>query len=252
MAFSEFIEKAQARLHAQSGQWGNFSATVSILAGRSTSPESADKASWLAELWVEFALTQNHQRLLEYSRWLVTNRDQASHRLPSLSTLVDAASKEPRLQWILERPELHEIWIAATEVPVPNKEWRSHHHVVENVFASYTAWMQAQPALIQERQKTYLAQYGTEALQGKSLLYYAMCAYGTPTKEQVRAAALANNPVYDMVRLEEHYPGIGGLRAMYEGMGLKTNALRDALCSFMDGKNSKPEEAIPEQGFDAH
>ena len=252
MPSTELIEQAQARLYARRHDWPAFSKGVVESARRTFGGGHSGSADWLSELWFEFALAKEHILLAEFSHWLVDNREKSSVRLPTLSALVDMASKEPRLQWILEREDLHDIWVAGTEVPVPNKEWRSRHHVFGHVSDAYLEWMNAQPNSIQDRQKAYLAKYGNEVLHAKSLLYYAICAFGEPTREQVRAAALANNPVYDMKRLEMHYPGIGGLKATYEGMDMKNHHLRDELGKFMDGTTLKTEEAVPEHGFEAH
>ena len=252
MPSSELIEQAHARLHARAHDWPAFSKSAAEAVRKTFGAGNSGDADWLSELWFEFALAKEHTLLAEFSHWLVDNRERSNVRLPALSSLVDAASKEPRLQWILEREDLHDIWVAGTEVPVPNKEWRSRHHVFGPFGEAYLEWMNAQPTSIQDRQKAYLDKYGNEALHTKSLLYHAICAFGEPTKEQVRAAALANNPVYDMKRLELHYPGIGGLKATYEGMDMKNHHLRDALGKFMDGTTPKAEEAIPENGFEAH
>lgn len=246
------IEKAQARLYAQAGNWEEFSKSAANANQKSIELGWLNVADWMAELWFEFALSENYKRLAEYSQWFVGNKVQSHYSLPTLSTLMDSISSEPRLQWILKHDDLHDIWIAATEIPVPNKEWRARHHVFGAFLPAYIAWMREQPEIIQARQKNYLEKYGNEAMQAKSLLYYAICAYATPTREQVRAVAVANNPIYDMVRLEEQYPGIRGLRAAYEGMGLKSHALRDRLCQFMDGTAPSIEEAIPLNGFESH
>lgn len=252
MPSPELIEQAQARLHARAHDWPAFAKSAGEAARKNFGLGRSGSADWLSELWFEFAIGQEPVLLAEYSQWLVDNRQCSSLRLPVLSALVDAAAKDPRMQWLLEREDLHDIWVAGTEVPVPNKEWRSRHHVFGDFGQAYVTWMKEQPESIQARQKAYLEKYGSAALHSKSLLYYAMCAYAEPTRDQVRGAAIANNPVYDMPRLEVHFPGISGLKAAYEGMGMKNHELRDGLCKFMDGTAPKSEEAVPENGFDAH
>lgn len=253
MSSPELIEQAQARLYARVHNWTAFAKSVGDVANKtrfvSTHRSNSD---WISELWFEFALGQEQHHLAELSRWLVDNRERSSLRLPTLSSLVDAAAKEPRLQWILSRDDLHDIWVAGTDVPVPNKEWRSRYHTRGDVMDAYSTWMGEQPESVQMRQKEYLAKYGNEAMHSRSLLYHAMCVYAEPTPAQVRGAALANNPIYDMARLETHYPGFAGLKATYEGMGMKQPDLRQSLCHFMDGTTTPVELAIPDTGFDAH
>jgi hypothetical protein len=253
MPSSELIEQAQARLHARAGHWAEFHKSASEMLCKSLGKGRAGSPDWLSELWFEFALSHDHVRLSEFSQWLVNSRQRSSFSLPSLSSLVDAAAKEPRMQWLLQREDLHAIWVAGTEVPVPNKEWRSRYYQGSgDVLDAYSTWMREQSTSIQERQKAYLAKYGHDAMPFKSLLYYAICAYGEPSKEQVRAAALCNNPVYDMQRLNEHYPGIAGLKAACEGMGMKHHDLRNTLEKFIDNMAQTIEEAAPENGFEAN
>ena len=251
MPINEPIEQAQACRYARQGNWEEFSKTVTDLI-REVNRQGRygnNGSDWFAVLWCEFALDENAKALGEYSKWLMRHRGTYGHRLPTLSSLVHAASKDPRMQWVLHREDLHDIWVAGTDVPVPNKEWRAAHKVDKDTFATYTAWMQKQPESLQEIQKLYLERHGTEALAKKPLLYYAMCAYGTPTKEQVKHAALASNPIYDMRRLEEHFPGITAFRSMYEGMDFAPGAVRDGIRKFIEGTIKAPEQITPEHGF---
>lgn len=252
MPGTELIEQAQARLHARAHDWLSFAQSAEAAARKMVGQGRSGSSDWLSELWFEFAIGQESTLLAEFSQWLVDSRQNTTLRLPVLSTLVDMAARDPRMQWLIEREDLYDTWVAGTEVPVPNKEWRARHHVFGEFGQAYGTWMREQPATTQTRQKAYLEKYGNAALHSKSLLYYAMCAYAEPTRDQVRGAAIANNPVYDMPRLEVHFPGITGLKAAYEGMGMKNHDLRDGLCKFMDGTAPKSEEAVPENGFDAH
>ena len=248
---NESLEQAHACRYARQGKWEEFSKTVTDLI-REVNRQGRygnNASDWFAVLWCEFALDENAKALGEYSKWLMRHRGTYGHRLPTLSSLVHAASKDPRMQWALHREDLHDIWVAGTDVPVPNKEWRAAHKVDKDTFATYTAWMQKQPESLQEIQKLYLERHGTEALTKKPLLYYAMCAYGTPTKEQVKHAALASNPIYDMRRLEEHFPGITAFRSMYEGMDFAPGAVRDGIRKFIEGTIKAPEQITPEHGF---
>lgn len=251
MPINEPIEQAQACRHARHGNWDEFSKTVTELI-REVNRQGRygnNGSDWFAVLWCEFALDENAKALGEYSQWLMRHRGTYGHRLPTLSSLVHAASKDPRMQWVLHREDLHDIWVAGTDVPVPNKEWRAAHKVEKDTFAAYTTWMQKQPESLQEIQKLYLERHGIEALAKKPLLYYAMCAYGTPTKEQVKHAALSSNPIYDMRRLEEHFPGITAFRSMYEGMDFAPGAVRDGIRKFIEGTIKAPEQITPEHGF---
>ncbi len=248
---NESLEQAQACRHARQGNWEEFSKSVTgwIQEINRQGRYGNSGSDWFSVLWYEFALDENAQSLSEYSHWLLKHRGTYGHRIPTLSSLVHAASMHPSMQWLVNREDLHDIWIAGADVPVPNKEWRATHRVDKDTFATYTAWMQKQPESIQELQKLYLERHGTEALAKKPLLYYAMCAYGEPTKEQTKHAAMASNPIYDMRRLEQHFPGITGVRAMYEGMEMSPGAVRDGIRKFMEGSHKAVEHVVPEHGF---
>ena len=246
------IERAQAQLYARAGQWECFATSAKSANKPVVSFDSTGATHWMAELWFEFGLSKNQKRLTEYSNWLMDNKKTYGHALPRLSELLDAVSEEPKLQWILDDKEMHDIWIAATYIPIPNKRWRAQHSVSKNIFLTYTAWIQEQPESTKIRQKEYLEKYSNEALLNQNLLYYAICAYAMPTKKQVHMAASAQNPIYDMPRLEEYYPGIKALYAVCESMGFTGNPLRDRLCQFMDNTAPIMEGAIPRNGFESH
>lgn len=251
MSVSILLDQAQARVYAHAGQWDDFATQVALVAKqRSLSPIAVGGNEWLMELWFEIALAKKNELLLDYSHWLLNNRQNGTYALPALSKLMNIVSEKTQLQWILHDPDWRDLLVASTNVPVPNKEWRASHKVVSDIVPKYTAWMLAQPTQVQELQKAYLEKYGSAALHTKTLLYHAICAYGTPTKEQTRAAALSPTPIYDMVRLEEHYPGVTGLRAACEGMGMKPADIRLTLGKFMDGNVTPAPMAIPEHGFE--
>ena len=248
---NESLEQAHACRYARQGKWDAFSKSVTGLIQEINRQGryGNNGSDWFSILWYEFALEENAQALSEYSHWLLKHRGTYGHRIPMLSSLVHAASAHPEMQWLLNREDLHDIWVAGADVPVPNKEWRAAHKVEKDTFGTYCAWMLKQPDSVQRLQQLYLERHGTEALAKKPLLYYAMCAYGTPTKEQVKHAALASNPIYDMRRLEEHFPGITAFRSMYEGMDFAPGAVRDGIRKFIEGTIKAPEQITPEHGF---
>lgn len=248
---NESLEQAHACQYARQGNWDAFSKSVTGLIQEINRQGryGNNGSDWFSILWYEFALNENAQALSEYSHWLLKHRGTYGHRIPALASLVHAASMQPSMQWLINREDLHDIWVAGADVPVPNKEWRAAHKADKDTFAAYTAWMQKQPESTQQLQKLYLERHGTEALAKKPLLYYAMCAYGEPTKEQTKHAAMASNPIYDMRRLEEHFPGITAIRAMYEGMEMPPGAVRDGIRKYLEGNYKAPEHAVPEHGF---
>lgn len=248
MQLPRLIDQAQAKIHARNRDWTAFNQSIK---GRDSDTANTAKTEWLSELWFEFALGTDCSLLVEFSQWLIDNQGKTNVRLPALATLIDAALKEPTMQRILDDSGLHEVRIAGTIVPVPNKGWRARQHVFGDWKVSYADWMRQQPEHIQCQQKEYLIKYGRAALRGKPLLYYAICAFGEPSKEDVCAVALADNPIYDVDRLEVYYPGIGGMKAACEGMGLTKQQVQDELKIFMGGEKIKPDEILPENGFDA-
>lgn len=252
MSVSILLDQAQAKIYAHAGDWDHFTQQAALVAKQRSLLHytQQDGTHWFVELWFELALRKNTEQFAEYSQWLLDHRSNGVYALPTLSSLMDMASREPQLQWILDRPDWRDLLVASAHVPVPNKDWRSSQKVVSNIVPTYTAWMLAQPQNVQDIQKEYLEKYGVGALTTKTLLYHAICAYGTPTKNQVRAAALAHTPIYDMVRLEEHYPGFSGLRAACEGMDMKKMDMRTVLSQFMDGIVREVPMAIPEHGFE--
>lgn len=199
----------------------------------------------LQTCWLQAFLNNDRAKLNAYTAWLDDQLPAAWAQikplllLPVFQELYENNVGDSRT-WSTSEPAWWELLACNTKLPKPNREWRMANQAHTNILEAFTHFVHQQPLHEQTLQLHALNIGGCTRLTNDPLLYYLLSSYREPTKEETYAVAIAKNPLYDVERLELHFPGFKGLTTAISGLEINKKE-RDAMCAeFLTGyKRSK-------------
>ena len=170
------------------------------------------------ELWY-FSLLEGKPHSFDLLSRLSSEND---FRFP----LVEELDKMPEAYqlWAMDIASVRTMWLSKTELVAAREGVRlvnGLNVLQENEStAQLRASLDAKPDAFHARMRLFIAESGMNTLMVNGAFLHTIAYYQEPTKKHVRVAATGTNPVYDLPRMNQHWPGIGDALNALSSLGL--------------------------------
>lgn len=159
-------------------------------------------------------------------------------------SVCDALNNSPEVfqRWALTIPVARNLWLSQTKPLAAEKGYTLVHglRVLEDndCVKELRATLDAKSDYFHHQMRVFIREYAMQTLMQNGLFLHTIAYYGEPTKKHLRVAATGTNPVYDLKRMEEHWPGVQGVVSALGGLGLSKTACEARIRSMISNKQA--------------
>lgn len=188
------------------------------------------------ELWY-FALLEGKTKTFEF---LCHRAKEKTFAFPLVASLDDLP--HDLQMWALSVPIARNLWLSQTEPLSARQGYKTvdglrmleRNQEVEKLHAQ----LDAKPLEFHARMRLFIDEFGMQTLMKNGAFLHTIAYYKEPSKKHVRVAATGTLPVYDLARMEVHWPGIGGCFTAFAGLGLSTEDCQARIRKMISNKQA--------------
>lgn len=188
------------------------------------------------ELWY-FALLEGKPKTFEF---LCHRAKEKTFAFPLVASLDDLP--HDLQMWALSVPIARNLWLSQTEPLSAQRGYKTvnglrileRNDEVEKLHTQ----LDAKPAEFHDRMRLFIEEFGMQTLMKNGAFLHTIAYYKEPSKKHLRVAATGTLPVYDLARMETHWPGIGGCVTAFAGLGLSVEDCQARIRKMISNKQA--------------
>lgn len=155
--------------------------------------------------------------------------------------------------WALEMPLARNMWLSETEPLSARSGYRLVNglkYLEENASSNdLGATLDAKSDAFHTRMRLFIADFGMQNLMKNGTFLHTIAYYQEPSKKHLRVAATGTQPVYDIARMEAHWPGLGDALLALTGLGLPASECEERVRKIISNKHAAVEAKIETVGL---
>lgn len=194
------------------------------------------------ELWY-FALLEGKPRTFEVLCRLFQEKVFKFAMTKALDGMPDAFQL-----WALDIPLARNLWLSKTDPLsartgyklVNGLRFLDDNQAVKDLFKVLSHKSDAFHA----RMRLFITDFGMQTLMQNGAFLHTISYYQTPSKKHLRVAATGTQPVYDVARMEVHWPGIGNMFLALTGLGLPSVECEERMRKIISNKHATAEKKV--------
>lgn len=202
-----------------------------------TQKDSWNVHDFMRQLWYG-ALLGGKRRTFEALCQFSTEKDYSFNVCHELDGVPEALQL-----WAMEIPLARNMWLSQTE-PLSARKGHGLLHGLRVLEANDSVkdlhtTLDAKPAAFHAGMRIFIEEFGMQALMKNGAFLHTIAYYKEPSKKHLRVAATGTAPVYDLDRMEVHWPGIRDCIGALAGLGMSTVDCEGRLRKMISNKHAK-------------
>lgn len=153
--------------------------------------------------------------------------------------------------WAMNIPLARNMWLSRAEPLSARKGYGLFNglKVLESNDAVKTlhAELAAKPQAFHAGMRLFIEEFAMQTLMKNGTFLHTIAYYREPSKKHLRVAATGTEPVYDLERMEQHWPGIQDCIRALTGLGLTTSDCQERLRKMVSNKHADVQMKATEQ-----